>query len=55
MRGLESNTDFRISAELDGRLVGFGAMVVKNSFWQESFVGYVTTLVVDKHYHGLGK
>lgn len=56
-RGIESSNDFLISAEYNGKVVGFGCMVTKNSFWQESYVGYITTLVVDEQLrgHGIGK
>ncbi|XEC93500.1 GNAT family N-acetyltransferase [Paenibacillus tarimensis] len=56
-RGLESLNDYLICAEADGEIAGFGCMVVKNSFWQESYVGYITTLVVDEEQRntGIGK
>jgi GNAT superfamily N-acetyltransferase len=42
---------------LNDEIVGFGCLVVKNSFWQESFVGYISTLVVDEEQRnkGIGK
>lgn len=54
VRGLESESDYLVSAVVDGEVVGFGSLVIKNSFWQESFVGYLTTLVVSEKYRGYG-
>ena len=54
-RCLSSDSNHMICAEDGtGRVVGFGSLVVKNSFWQQSFVGYVTTLVVDEASGGRG-
>lgn len=56
-RSIESDHDFVICAEFNGEIVGIGCMVIKNSFWQESFVGYITTLVVNEEQRnqGIGK
>ncbi len=39
-RCLESDNDCLLCAEQEGKVVGFGGMVIKNSFWQQSFVGF---------------
>lgn len=56
-RCLASDADWLLCAEYEGEVVGFGGMVIKNSFWQQSFVAYITTLVVnDEHRNrGIGK
>ncbi|AEI42742.1 GNAT family N-acetyltransferase [Paenibacillus mucilaginosus] len=41
-------------AEEEGRAVGFGSMVIKNRFWQESYVGRITALVVEERMRGRG-
>lgn len=53
-RCLESDNDCLLCAEQEGKVVGFGGMVIKNSFWQQSFVAYITTLIVDEKHRGLG-
>lgn len=53
-RCLESDNDCLLVADDDGDVVGFGGMTVKNSFWQQSYVGYITTLVVDESRRGQG-
>ncbi|RIX53667.1 GNAT family N-acetyltransferase [Paenibacillus nanensis] len=53
-RSIDSNHDFLLSAVLNGEVIGFGCMVIKNSFWQESFVGYLTTLIVHEEHRNLG-
>src|SRR5262245_54543949 len=53
-RCLESDNDCLLCAEHEGKVVGFGGMVIKNSFWQQSFVAYITTLVVNEEHRNLG-
>jgi ribosomal protein S18 acetylase RimI-like enzyme len=56
-RSINSDNNFLLCAVLNDEIVGFGCLVVKNSFWQESFVGYISTLVVDEEQRnkGIGK
>ncbi len=53
-RGLASGNDDMLVAEDGGDIVGFGAMAIKNSFWQQARVAYITTLVVDESRRGEG-
>ncbi|WP_426447918.1 N-acetyltransferase family protein [Paenibacillus sp. S-38] len=53
-RSLESTSDHLLVAEEEGHAVGFASMVIKNSFWQESYVGYITALVVKENMRGKG-
>lgn len=53
-RSIASDHDFLLSAVINDEVIGFGCMVIKNSFWQESFVGYLTTLIVNEEHRNLG-
>lgn len=54
LRSLESDHDMLLCAEMGDEVIGFGSMVLKNSFWQEGNVGYVTALVIDEEYRNKG-
>lgn len=54
MRSLDSDSDVLLSAEHNNEVVGFGAMVIKNSFWQSATVGYISTLVVEEELRNQG-
>jgi ribosomal protein S18 acetylase RimI-like enzyme len=45
--------EYRI-AEVEGRVVGFGSLVMKNSLWAEGRWAQVQELVVDEVYRGRG-
>jgi GNAT superfamily N-acetyltransferase len=53
-RGLQSETDYYISAELEGRVIGFCAGAIVNNFWQEGIIAYVYAMVVEEEYRGQG-
>ncbi|MGF7035007.1 GNAT superfamily N-acetyltransferase [Paenibacillus mucilaginosus] len=53
-RSLGAAADHLRSAEVEGRAVGFGSMVIKNRFWQESYVGCITAFVVEERMRGRG-
>ena len=53
-RGIRSPIDKYYSAERDGGVVGFCSILIKNSFWQEGYSGYVNELVVDQPFRGQG-
>lgn len=53
-RCLESDNDCLLCAEHEGKVVGFAGMVIKNSFWQQSSVAYITTLIVNEEHRNLG-
>jgi GNAT superfamily N-acetyltransferase len=41
-------------AEADGKIIGFCAVNVADNFWQEGYIAYLSTMVVDKKYRGQG-
>lgn len=53
-RGIASEHDEYISAEIDGKIIGFCAYGVMNNFWQEGCIGYIYTMIVDENYRGRG-
>jgi ribosomal protein S18 acetylase RimI-like enzyme len=53
-RSIEDETNVLLSAEIDDRVIGFGSMVILNNFWQESYIGYVTTLIVHEEARNQG-
>lgn len=53
-RGINSNTDLYICAELDGNLIGFCAYAIMNNFWQEGQIAYVYAMIVDEEQRGKG-
>ncbi len=53
-RGLNSNTDLYLCAELDGHLIGFSAYAIMNNFWQEGRIAYVYAMIVDEEQRGKG-
>ncbi len=53
-RGLQSDNDYYISAELEGRVIGFCSTAIMNNFWQEGIMAYVYAMVVADEYRGKG-
>jgi ribosomal protein S18 acetylase RimI-like enzyme len=53
-RAIESRDDFCFCAEVGGRVVGFCALYVRNSFWQEGLLGYIGELIVDEPFREQG-
>jgi len=53
-RGLQSPNQKYICAVLDDEVVGFCSLNVKNSLWQQGFVGHVDELVVDEPHRRMG-
>lgn len=49
-RGIQSNTDKYICAEIDNKVIGFCAFSVVNNFWQEGYIAYVYAMIVDDSY-----
>lgn len=54
MRGLASELDEYLCAEIKGEIVGFCAYTVLNNFWQQGQISYVYVLVVDEDHKGHG-
>lgn len=53
-RGVNSNTDFYICAELDEKVIGFCSCAIMNNFWQEGRIAYVYAMIVDEKHRGKG-
>jgi ribosomal protein S18 acetylase RimI-like enzyme len=53
-RGIVSNTDELLCAEMNNAVVGFCAFAVVNNLWQEGYISYIYALVVDERHRGQG-
>lgn len=54
LRGIESQNDEFFCAEFDDKVVGFCALYIRTSFWQEGCLGYIGELIVDEPFRGQG-
>ncbi|HHT9159472.1 MAG TPA: GNAT family N-acetyltransferase [Candidatus Brocadiaceae bacterium] len=56
-KSIKSEYDKCLSAKLDGKTVGFCAIVFANNFWQEGVIAQISTMVVHEEYRnrGIGK
>src|SRR5262249_50848061 len=53
-RGLTCDRRAFLCATGGNKLIGFGALTVKDSFWQSGYLGYIDELVVDSACQGKG-
>ena len=53
-RGLQSPNQRYLCAVLDGDVVGFGSLNVKNNLWQQGQIGHVDELVVSPRHRRQG-
>ena len=53
-RCLDSDIEKYFVAEKDGRVIGFCSFTIKNSLWQEGYIGYISELVVDSAFRRYG-
>lgn len=53
-RGIQSDSDKYICAELNGKIIGFCAFTIVNNFWQEGYIAYVYAMVVDDSHRNNG-
>jgi GNAT superfamily N-acetyltransferase len=53
-RALDCETQAYLCAVDGERVIGFGSLTLKNSLWQEGYLGHVDELVVDRDYRGHG-
>lgn len=54
LRGLNSEFQHYICATIETDIVGFSSLTIKNSLWQEGYIGHIDELIVDKQYRGKG-
>ncbi len=53
-RGVKSHKDEYFCAEINGEIVGFCSLAVKNSLWQEGYIGYICEMVVGLPFRNQG-
>lgn len=53
-RGIQSDIDKYVCAELNGKVIGFSAFSIVNNFWQEGYIAYVYAMIVDDAYRSNG-
>lgn len=53
-RGVLSDTDELLCAELSGELIGFCSYAIVNNLWQEGYISYMYAMVVDEKHRGKG-
>jgi glucosamine-phosphate N-acetyltransferase len=51
---ITSDSQIYICAANDDKVVGFGSLTLKNSLWQEGFLGHIDELVLDAEHRGRG-
>lgn len=49
---LKSEKEEAICAEMNGNVIGFCTLAIRNSLWQESNITHICELVVDEAYRG---
>lgn len=54
LKSIESPFDVLFCAEADGKVVAFCAVTLLKNFWQEGYIAYLSTMVVDDKYRGRG-
>jgi GNAT superfamily N-acetyltransferase len=53
-RAIASNVQEYVCANDSDKIVGFASLTIKNSLWQEGFLGHVDEFIVDGAYRGRG-
>lgn len=53
-RGMKSQSDEYICAELDNKVIGFCALAIVNNFWQEGYIAYIYSMIVEDSFRGKG-
>lgn len=53
-RGVISDADELLCAELSGELIGFCSYAIVNNLWQEGYISYMYAMVVDEKHRGKG-
>jgi GNAT superfamily N-acetyltransferase len=53
-RALRSSQDVYLCAEFGGTIAGFCSLAIKNSLWQEAYIGVLSEMVVDEAFRNRG-
>jgi GNAT superfamily N-acetyltransferase len=53
-RALNSESQEYLCAANGQLVIGFGSLMLLNNLWQEGYLGYVDTMIVDSEYRGRG-
>jgi GNAT superfamily N-acetyltransferase len=53
-RSVASECQVYLCAADDNRIIGFASLTIKNSLWQEGYLGHVDELIVDAEHRGRG-
>jgi GNAT superfamily N-acetyltransferase len=53
-QGLKSKFQCYVCARIKGNVVGFISLTIKNSLWQQGYIGHIDELIVGKQYRGRG-
>jgi len=53
-RGVDSDKDELFCVEYENRIIGFCAYAIVNNFWQEGYISYIYSMVIDEKYRGKG-
>lgn len=54
VRGMSSNRDEYLCAVHDDKVIGFCALSIINSFWQDGYIGYLCEFVIESAFRDLG-
>lgn len=54
LRGLKSKLQCYLCARTETKIVGFVSLTIKNSLWQQGYIGHIDELIVDKQHCGKG-
>ncbi len=54
LKGLNSDFQSYVCAIIEDNVVGFASLTIKNSLWQEGYMGHIDELIVDREYRGKG-
>lgn len=53
-RGVDSDKDELFCVEYENGIIGFCAYAIVNNLWQEGYISYIYSMVIDEKYRGKG-
>ena len=53
-RGILSEDNELYCAEIDNKVIGFCSYAIVNNFWQEGYIAYIYSMIVDEELRGKG-